>query len=154
MERAGHVIGILVAIVVAIVAMPAAAQVLDAVYRGTLICDKLPFTELRMREAIDVTITHGNVRYTHVVRLRDTPESKLEQGTGSLTGTRLNLDGAWDSDGRKYKASYSGVFVRRSARLKGTQSWTADGKSFTRECTGAVKRPFKAFLPRSRKPAD
>ena len=154
MERAGPAAGILVAIVVAIVAMPAAAQVLDAVYRGTMICDKLPFTEVKMREAIDVTIANGNVSYTHVVRLRDTAEGKPERGTGSLSGTRINLDGAWESDGRKYKASYSGVFVRRSARLKGSQSWTADGKTFTRECSGAVKRPFKAFLPRSRKPAD
>jgi hypothetical protein len=154
MERAGHLAGILIAIVVAIVAMPAAAQVLDAVYRGTMICDKLPFTEVRMREAIDVTIAGGNVKYTHVVRLRETAEGKAEQGTGSLSGTRINLDGAWESEGRKYKASYSGVFVRRSARLKGTQSWTADGKSFTRECSGVIKRPFKAFLPRGRKPAE
>lgn len=154
MDRLGQGGGILVAIVLAIVAMPAAAQVLDAVYRGTMICDKLPFTEVKMREAIDVAIVNGNVSYTHVVRLRDTAEGKPERGIGSLSGTRINLDGAWEGEGRKYKASYSGVFVRRSARLKGSQSWTADGKSFTRECSGVVKRPFKAFLPRSRKPAE
>ena len=50
-------------------ATPAAAQVLDATYRGTMLCDKLPFTNDKMREAIEVTISGGTARYSHVVRL-------------------------------------------------------------------------------------
>ena len=57
--------------VVVVAAVPAAAQVRDAVYRGTLVCDKLPFSASRGREAIEVTIAGGTVRYSHVVRLRD-----------------------------------------------------------------------------------
>ena len=45
---------------------PVAAEVLDATYRGTLVCDKLPFTSDKMREAIEVTITGGAARYSHV----------------------------------------------------------------------------------------
>jgi hypothetical protein len=41
--------------------------------------------------------------------------------------------------------------VRRTARLKGTQTWTDGGKTLTRACSGAIKRPFKAFLPRPKK---
>lgn len=134
---------------------PAAAQaVRDAVYRGTLICDKLPFTTAKMREAIDVTISRGTVRYSHVVRLRELPEATAEQGTGKLEGQAISLEGSWDGGARQYKASYSGTFVRRSARLKGTQTWTDGGKTITRACSGAVKRPFRVFLPRDRgKPA-
>jgi hypothetical protein len=133
------------------IATPAAAQpVRDAVYRGTLICDKLPFTQAKMREAIDVTISRGAVRYIHVVRLREQPEAVTEQGTGKLDGQNITLDGAWDGGARRYKASYSGTFVRRSARLRGTQTWSDGDKTLTRACSGAIKRPFRAFLPRDR----
>lgn len=155
MDRAGHAIGAIVAIVFAIATMPATAEVLDAVYRGTFVCDKLPFTEAAMREAIDVTIAGGAVRYSHVVRLRPSgPEAAAEQGTGTLKGQDISLQGSWQGGGWRYKASYSGTFVRRSARLKGTQTWIDGGKELTRACSGVIKRPFKAFLPRSKKPAS
>jgi len=38
-----------------VMAKPAAAEVLDATYRGTMVCDKLPFNSYKMREAIEVT---------------------------------------------------------------------------------------------------
>ena len=50
MMRAGIAAGMLAGAVVA--AMPAEAQVRDAVYRGTLVCDKLPFSSGKGREAI------------------------------------------------------------------------------------------------------
>jgi hypothetical protein len=131
---------------------PAAAEVRDAVYRGTMVCDKLPFTHTKMREAIDVTISDGKVRYSHVVRLRELPEATKEQGAGVLNGQDIALQGAWDGGNRRYKASYSGTFVRRSARLKGTQIWAIDGKDVARACAGSIKRPLRAFLPRQKKP--
>jgi hypothetical protein len=154
MDRAGAVSGVIVAIVLSIVATPAIAEVLDAVYRGTLVCDKLPFTEAPVREAIDVTITGGAVRYSHIVRLHGVREAAAEQGTGTLKGQDLSLQGSWQGGARQYKASYSGTFVRRSARLKGTQTWSEGGKQISRACSGVVKRPFKAFLPRAKKPAS
>jgi hypothetical protein len=126
------------------------AQVLDATYRGTLVCDKTPFTQDRMREAIEVTIAGGDVRYTHIVRLREVAEPEPERGTGSLRGTRIELQGSWKDAARQYSAQYGGVFVRRSARLKGTQTWTEGGRVLTRRCIGAIKRPLRAFIPRKR----
>ena len=149
MERAGQAAGIAASRLSCDLRHPAAAQVRDAVYRGTLICDKLPFTKAKMREAIDVTIARGKVRYSHVVRLRETPEAAAEQGTGTLEGENIALEGSWDGGARKYKASYSGTFVRRSAKLQGTQTWTEGGRTFTRACSGVVKRPFRVFLPRA-----
>jgi|SRR3954468_10775303 hypothetical protein len=137
----------------AIAGTPAAAQVLDAVYRGTLVCDKLPFTQARMREAIEVTVSGGAAKYSHVVRLREDPEGTLERGEGAVNGQAISLRGAWDGGPRQYKANYEGTFVRRSARLKGKQSWTVDGKALTRDCSGVIKRPLKAFLPRKKRPS-
>lgn len=155
MDRLRHASGVMVAVLVAAVAMPATAEVLDAVYRGTLVCDKLPFTEAKMREAIAVTIAGGAVRYTHVVRLRGPAEGVAEQGAGTLDGQAISLQGSWQGGGRQYNASYSGTFVRRSAKLKGTQTWTDGGRQLARACSGVVKRPFKAFLPRpGKKPAS
>ncbi len=133
---------------------PAAAEVLDATYRGTMVCDKLPFTSGKMREAIEVTISGGVVSYGHVVRLRNAAvEATKEQGTGKIDGQKIDLQGSWKGDGRSYEAKYSGSFVRRSAALKGTQTWTNGGKTITRACAGAIKRPLKPFLPRGKKQA-
>jgi hypothetical protein len=126
------------------------AEVVDATYRGTLVCDKTPFTQDKMREAIEVTIARGDVRYTHVVRLREFAEPEPERGTGSLNGLRLELQGSWKDGARHYEARYGGVFVRRGARLKGTQTWSEGGRTVARHCTGAIKRPLRAFLPRKR----
>ena len=139
---------------VTVMATPAAAEVLDATYRGTRVCDRLPFTSDRMREAIEVTITGGAARYSHVVRLRNLAvEAAAEQGTGTIDGQKIDLQGSWKSGSREYKAKYGGSFVRRSAKLKGTQTWTDGGKTVTRACAGAIKRPFKPFLPRNKKQA-
>jgi hypothetical protein len=132
-------------------AMPASAEVLDAVYRGTMVCDKLPFSDGRMREALDVTITGGTANYTHVVRLRKAPEQALEKGTGKVDGQNISLEGAWKAEGREYQAKYGGTFVRRSAKLTGTQSWKDGAKTLTRNCTGVIKRPLRAFLPKAKK---
>ena len=153
MARTGHAIGVLVAATIAAMSAPAAAEVLDAVYRGTLVCDKLPFTTTTMREAIDVTIAGGVARYNHVVRMRDRASEVLEKGVGVVKGQNIDLQGSWKDDTRQYEAKYSGTFVRRSAQLKGTQIWTDAGKTMTRHCSGAIKRPLKPFLPRSKPPA-
>ena len=76
----------------------------------------------------------------------------LEKGAGVVKGQNIDLQGSWKDDTRQYEAKYSGTFVRRSAQLKGTQSWTDGGKTVTRACSGAIKRPLKPFLPRN-KPA-
>ena len=152
MVRLRHMM--LAAVIMMAMGSPVAAQVLDATYRGTMICDKLPFTSDKMREAIEVTVAGDAARYSHVVRLSKVAvEDAAEQGTGKLDGEKIALQGGWKGGGRSYEAKYSGSFVRRSARLKGTQTWTADGKTVTRACTGVIKRPLKPFLPRGKKQA-
>jgi hypothetical protein len=143
---------VLVAALIAAAAMtPAAAEVLDATYRGTLVCDQLPITRAALREAIEVTIAGSEVRYREVVRLSGTSAApEPEQGTGTLVGQHIELLGSWKHADRRYEAKYGGDFVRRSAHLKGTQTWTVGDKTLTRACAGAIKRPFKAFLPHKR----
>jgi len=150
MARVGHMM--LAAAMLAAMNKPVAAQVLDATYRGTMVCDKLPSISQQTREAIEVTVSGGAVRYSHVVRLHNSAvEATAEQGTGTLDGQNINLQGSWKSGSRQYEAIYSGSFVRRSARLKGTQAWNDGGKTVTRACAGAIKRPLKPFLPRDRR---
>ena len=151
MKQTAHAIAMLAAAMAVMAGTPAAAEVYDAIYRGTLICDKLPFTEKGMREAIDVTIAGSAASYSHVVRMREAAEPVAEKGSGKVDGQSISLEGSWKGDGRVYKAKYSGTFVRRSARLTGTQTWTDRGKTITRACSGAIKRPLKAFLPRAKK---
>lgn len=133
------------------ISTPAGAQVLDATYRGTMLCDKLPFTNDKMREAIEVTITGGAARYSHVVRLSKVDvEATTEQGTGAVDGQKISLQGSWKGGNRSYEARYGGIFVRRTALLKGTQTWTDGGKTVNRACVASIKRPLKPFLPRKK----
>jgi hypothetical protein len=140
--------------------LPAMAQtqrqtkVLDATYRGTMVCTKLPFTDFAMREAIAVTLAGGSGTYTHIVRLKDQPDANEEKGSAKMDSARIILEGNWKGDAGQYQATYSGSFVRRSAKLIGTQTWTINNRIVTRSCNGVVKRPLKAFLPRSKKPAQ
>ena len=98
-----------------------------------------------------MTISGGAVRYNHVVRLRNAAvEATAEQGTGTIDGQKINLQGTSKGGSRQYEAKYSGSFVRRSAELKGTQTWTDGGKTITRACMGAIKRPLRPFLPRKK----
>ena len=86
------------------------------------------------------------------MRLYQQPESVDEKGNGTVRGQAISLEGGWDGGARRYKASYSGTFVRRSAKLKGTQTWSVAGGTVTRSCSGVIKRPLKAFLPRKKRP--
>ena len=99
---------------------------------------------------LEHAIVHGQHHY-------GTPRSEVdgyrEKGVGVVKGQNIDLQGSWKDDTRQYEAKYSGTFVRRSAQLKGTQIWTDGGKTTTRNCSGAIKRPLKPFLPRSKLPA-
>ena len=132
-------------VLLAIASMPAFAQIRDAVYRGTLVCAKLPFFEAASREAFDITVTGTSARYAHVVR--DVFESSSETGSGAIDGQNIVLTGGWRGKRDSYEARYTGTFVRRSVNLKGTQTWTHEGKTYSRACSGAIKRPFAIFLP-------
>ena len=141
----------LLAMAFAIAGTPVSAQVRDAVYRGTMVCDKLPFTVGNGREAIEVTIAGGAARYTHAVRVHGAAAPTSETGTGALNGNSISLQGSWKSGNRQYDAKYGGTFVRRHASLKGTQVWSDGGKTISRICSGSIKRPLKPFLPREQK---
>lgn len=91
----------MIAAAIAGAAAPACAQVRDALYRGTMVCDKLPFTAGKSREAIEVTIAGGSVRYSRVVRFRGIASSPREEGSGSLSGQNISLLGSWKSGNRQ-----------------------------------------------------
>jgi len=77
------------------------AQVRDAVYRGTMVCDKLPFTAGKSHEAIEVTVAGVTVCYSRVVRLR------------AVDGQACRAHGRGN---RQYEAKYAGTFLRRLTR--------------------------------------
>jgi hypothetical protein len=135
-------------------AAPAWAQVRDADYRGTLVCGKLPFAHDPARTAITVQIAGNQGSYERPVQLTRQGGKSVEKGTAKVDGDKITLAGSWKDEKGSYEASYGGTFVRRSAKLTGTQTWSYDGKSYKRECSGAIKRPFAAFLPKQKKPAQ
>ena len=137
------------ALISIISSVAAVAQVRDAVYRGTLVCAKLPFFETAAREAFELTVEGSAARYKHVVR--ELSELSSETGSGTIDGQSIVLTGGWRGKRENYEARYEGKFLRRSFNLTGTQTWVHDGKIFTRKCSGSIKRPFAVFLPREQK---
>ena len=134
--------------------MSAQAQVRDAEYRGTLVCGKLPFAQDPARAAIVIKLSGNEGPYERPVYAgRSKPDGK-ESGTAKVDGDKIALTGGWKGDKDSYEASYAGSFVRRRAQLTGTQTWVHDGKSLTRNCSGAIQRPLAAFLPKQQKPAQ
>src|SRR5689334_1725048 len=101
MARTGNLIGLIGAAAIVFAATSAMAQIRDAVYRGTLVCDKLPFAPGKGREAIEVTITGSSAQYTHIVRLHGSVEAERERGTGTISGQDISLHGAWKGGGRQ-----------------------------------------------------
>ena len=143
MVRTGHAIGVLVAAAIMATSAPAAAEVLDAVYRGTLVCDKLPFTRVQMREAIDVTIS-GGAGYVHTVRLRDRASGPGE-GRRRRQRPEHRSPGIVERNTRQYEAKYSGVRVAQRPAQGYPKLMTA--LMVTRACSGAswpLKRSCRA----------
>ena len=136
-------------------AASAQAQVRDADYRGTLVCGKLPFAQDPTRTAIQVKISSNEGPYERPVHFPVRAKvAGMETGTAKVDGDKIALKGGWKGDKASYEATYSGSFVRRNAKIAGVQIWTHDGKSFTRTCSGSIKRPLAAFLPKPKKPAQ
>jgi len=138
----------------AALATPANAQtkVREAVYRGTLVCGKLPFIEDPVRAAIAIKIAGNAAQYSRPVRApRRGSVVGTETGTGMIDGDKISLKGEWRGELGNYNAAYGGTFVRRSAKLTGTQTWIHAGKSYKRDCSGVIKRPLAAFLPKDKK---
>ena len=135
-----------------VLAAPAHAQVRDADYRGTFVCEKLEFAQDPQRTAIVVKISGNEGQYERPVHiaLRGRVAGK-ETGSAKIDGDKITLTGGWKGEQNSYEASYSGSFVRRSAKISGTQKWVHDGKGYTRTCSGAIKRPLAAFLPKQKK---
>jgi len=110
-------------------------------------------TDCEIDVAIAVNIVSNEGSYERPVFMSGRGKlAGTEKGTAKVDGDKISLAGGWKGDKDSYEASYSGGFVRRSANLTGTQKWTHDGQSFTRNCTGSIKRPLAAFLPKSQKP--
>src|SRR5690349_11622917 len=127
-ETTARCAGVVVLLLVG--ALPASAQIRDTVYRGTLVCAKLPFFETASREAFDITVDGTSARYAHVVR--NVFETSSEVGSGTIDGQNIVLTGGWRGRYDSYEARYTGTFVRRSVNLKGSQVWTHNGKTYTR----------------------
>jgi hypothetical protein len=138
---------------IAITSGSASAGVLDAAYQGTVECGTLPFTKTKTRDPIRVTNFFGKIKYVRVVRLGDSPETIAETGNGQLDGQNIRLEGSWRGGRRAYNAVYVGTFVRRAAKLTGTQTWTLDGDVAVRTCTGFIRRPFRFFIRRPKSDA-
>ena len=128
----------------------ASAQVRDGVYRGTLVCGGQAMTGSQPRSAIEMTISGREVKYTRPV-VEKGKTIGTESGSGTLDGDKISLAGAWRSDRMGFESAYTGSFVRRaSMTLAGSQTWTQDGKTVTRACTGAAKRTPLLFRPKAR----
>ena len=117
------------------------AKSFDGAWYGGLTCDKLPFTSAPLITHIEVNVSRGSASYSRPVLswLGGGGIEGVEQGTGTIDrwGT-INLTGNFAGKPAyrvyAFTASYSGAIAGRSAELRGTQVFDADGEKVNRSC--------------------
>lgn len=126
-------------------AQPASAQSRDGVYRGTFVCGSLALMRSRPRSAVEMTVSGREVKFSRPV-IEKGAAIGTETGVGTLDGDKIALTGAWKGDKLGFESTYAGTFVRRaSVKFTGTQTWTRDGKTTSRNCSGSAKRSVGFF---------
>jgi hypothetical protein len=128
---------------IAMAVLPATAQVRDAVYRGTMVCDQLPFSLGKSRGAIEVTISGSAVHYSHIVRLRDAAEPTPEQGTGTLNGDNISLQGSWKGGNRQYEANTAVLSCAVTSTLTGRRHGMTAGRLLLAPVPGRSSGPSR-----------
>ncbi len=118
----------------------------DGPWYGAITCDKLPFTTGPLITHIGVNVSGGTPSYSRPVLSPDgSTVTGVEEGAGTIDsrGTIKLMGGfAGKPADRLYPfaASYSGVIAGRTAELRGTQVFDADGQELIRNCSIKLSR--------------
>jgi hypothetical protein len=118
----------------------AAADSLDGMYRGTIVCEKLQTSQFMLRAPLDIMITGKTaVAARPIFNLKGTlvVGSEIATGTVADDGT-ITLSSNWKGGGSSYQGSYGGTLKGKGSTLTGTQAWTMPECQQTRACTATV----------------
>ena len=119
----------------------ARAQSIEGIFRGTLVCEKMPASPDILHAPLDMTIRGSNVQFARpLFNWNGTLVVGSELGIGSVDPEgKLHLTSSWYNSGMTFDGEYSGALTKTSGTFSGTQSWR-DGKnnSGKRACTAAL----------------
>ena len=124
--------------VVAVLLSPLPATAAD-IWHGQIQCGPIPgVTSLPLRGDFDMVTDGSRLTYNRPVHVADQAalSGVREQGTGTLTGNSIRLQGGASGPGYSYTSAYSGQMESRRALLAGEQIWTTSkaGAPFHRDC--------------------
>jgi DNA-binding winged helix-turn-helix (wHTH) protein len=113
------------------------SRTLDGALHGTILCEKLPFTDMPMVAPMRLKLSGNSAAYSRDVLGPDhIAVIGIEEGTGTVTSDgAIKLIGEWVlGPSMGYTASYSGTVGDRTAELRGTQNWKIEGLNHIRNC--------------------
>ena len=123
----------------------AAADGPDGTWFGEINCPKLSFAG-PLKSTVDITIagTSGKL-FRELLSYETAAIVGREEGEGQSASTgAIRISSVWKPTDLKSKfastSTYSGVLIGRSGTLEGAQTWTADGKMESRNCTVMLSR--------------
>jgi hypothetical protein len=119
---------------------PRQAAAVEGISKGTMRCDKLPWTKVPLHAAVTLSIKSGNATFQRDVYSSDgRRKTGVESGTGTIDsdGT-LQLMTSWVSPTSRFDGSYVGRLSTTGGTLAGKQILLVDGARHERPCSIAV----------------
>jgi hypothetical protein len=121
---------------------PRQAAAIEGAFKGTMQCDKLPWTGAVLRAAVELSIKAGNAAFSRDVYSGDGKRKiGIESGTGTLeAGGVLQLTTSWVSPTSRFDGTYIGRLAATGGSLSGKQILLVDGAREERPCTIIVQK--------------
>ncbi len=112
----------------------------EGISRGTMQCDKLPWTKVPLQAAVTLSIKGGNATFERDVYSSDgRRKTGVESGTGTIDADGiLQLKTSWVGPTSRFDGNYIGRLSGTGGTLSGKQTLLVDGARHERSCTIVV----------------
>jgi hypothetical protein len=116
---------------------PRQTATIEGAFKGTMQCDKLPWTAAPLHAAVSLSIKGGYGAFSRDVYSGDGQRKiGIESGTGTLDADGiLQLTTSWVSQTSRVDGSYTGRLSATGGSLSGRQILLVDGARHDRPCT-------------------
>jgi hypothetical protein len=121
---------------------PRQGAAIEGVFKGTMHCEKLPWTAAPLEASISLSLKGGKASFLRDVYARDGKrKAGIEAGTGTLDADGLlQLTTSWVGQTNRFDGAYAGRLSATGGSLAGKQILLVDGARHERSCTIIIQK--------------